>query len=80
LLLYCERKEMILALDLPREIEERLETIASRTGRSKETWAAEAIVEALEDQEDYLVAVERLRLERPGIPLEEAERQLGLAG
>jgi RHH-type transcriptional regulator, rel operon repressor / antitoxin RelB len=70
----------MLDLDLPKEIEERLETIASRTGRSKEAWAADAIVEALQDQEDYLVAIERLQREHPGIPLEEVERELGLAG
>jgi RHH-type rel operon transcriptional repressor/antitoxin RelB len=69
----------MLALDLPIDIEERLETVASQAGRTKEAWVADAIVELLKEQEDHLVAIERLRRGRPGIPLEEVERQLGLA-
>ena len=40
--------EIVLALDLPKEIEQRLEIMASRAGRSKEAWAADALVEFLE--------------------------------
>ena len=35
----------MLALDLPKEIEDRLIAAASRVGQTKEAWAADAIVE-----------------------------------
>jgi predicted DNA-binding protein len=69
----------MLALQLSKETEERLEAIASRMGRTKEACAEAAIMEFLEGEEDYRVAVERLQREQPGIPLEEVERRLGLA-
>ena len=79
-MLHCPRGQVLLALDLPPDLEERLETVVSQAGRTKkEAWVADAIVELLKEQEDYLVAIERLRRGRPGIPLEEVERQLGLA-
>ena len=67
----------MLALDLLREIEEPLIAAASRAGQTKEAWAADAIVELLDDEEDYRIAIERPRRERPGIPLEDVERELG---
>jgi RHH-type transcriptional regulator, rel operon repressor / antitoxin RelB len=69
----------MLALDLPTEVEERLIAAASRAGQTKEAWAADAIAELLDDEEDYRIAIERIRRERPGIPLEDVERELGLA-
>jgi RHH-type transcriptional regulator, rel operon repressor / antitoxin RelB len=69
----------MLSLQLSRDIEERLETIANKTGRTKHDCAAIAIVSFVESQEDYQVAVERLKRNQPGIPLEEVERRLGLA-
>jgi RHH-type transcriptional regulator, rel operon repressor / antitoxin RelB len=69
----------MLALDLPREVEERLIAAASRAGQTKEAWATHAIVELLNDEEEYRIAIERLRRERPGIPLEDVERELGPA-
>jgi RHH-type transcriptional regulator, rel operon repressor / antitoxin RelB len=41
-----------LALRLPKEIEERLEALSRRTGRTKSFYAREAILEHLEDLED----------------------------
>ncbi len=69
----------MLSLQLPKEIEERLEALAAHTGRTKDDCATQAIVDFLEAEEDYLVAIARLRQERPGIPLEEVERRLDLA-
>ncbi|HEB73468.1 MAG TPA: TraY domain-containing protein [Nitrospirae bacterium] len=69
----------MLALRLPPEIEKRLEKLAKKTGRTKSYYAKQAIVEFLEDQEDYLLALSRLEKERPGIPIDEVERRLGLA-
>ncbi len=48
----------MLAIRLPIEIEERLENLARRTGRSKTYYAKEAILAHLEDMEDYYLAAE----------------------
>jgi RHH-type rel operon transcriptional repressor/antitoxin RelB len=48
----------MLALRLPAEIEERLEQLARRTGRSKSFYAREAILEHLEELEDRYLAQE----------------------
>jgi len=69
----------MLSLELPKTVEDRLETIANTTGRTKEDCAAAAIISFVESEEDYQVAVERLKQNQPGIPLEEVERRLGLA-
>lgn len=69
----------MLALRLPPEVEKRLEDLAKKTGRTKSYYAKQAIEEFLEDREDYLLAISRLEKERPGIPIEEVERRLGLA-
>lgn len=50
----------MLAIRLPQEIEKRLESLASRTGRTKSFYAREAIMEHLEDLEDYYLAVHRM--------------------
>ena len=47
----------MLALRLPKHIEEGLEALAQRTGRTKSYYARKAIVEMMEDMED-LRAVE----------------------
>lgn len=68
----------MLAVRLPKEIEERLEALARKTGRSKSYYVRQAILEHLDDLEDYYLAVERLEQNLPGIPLDEVERRLGL--
>jgi RHH-type rel operon transcriptional repressor/antitoxin RelB len=50
----------MLAIRLPTEIEERLDELAKRTGRSKSFYAREAILEHLDDLEDYYLAEKRL--------------------
>ena len=50
----------MLALRLPPEIEERLDALAKKTGRSKSFYAREAILSRLEELEDYYLAEERL--------------------
>ena len=54
----------MIAVRLPVEIDDRLEALAKRTGRSKTYYAREAILRHLEDMEDAYIAVERL--ENPG--------------
>ncbi|HLA25132.1 MAG TPA: TraY domain-containing protein [bacterium] len=69
----------MMAVRLPPEIEKRLERLARKTGRSKTFYVREAILQHLEDLEDYYLAVQRLEKNLPGIPLEEVERRLGQA-
>ena len=68
----------MLAIRLDPQIEQRLERLAKKTGRTKTYYAREAILEHLEDLEDYYMAVEALQ--NPGriYSAEEAKRELGL--
>jgi RHH-type transcriptional regulator, rel operon repressor / antitoxin RelB len=50
----------MLAIRLPAEIEERLSSLAKRTGRTKTYYAREAILQYMDDLEDTYLAVERL--------------------
>jgi len=72
----------MLALRLPPDVEERLDELARRTGRSKSFYAREAILEHLSDLEDVYLASQRLEDLRAGRSrtwsLDEAERELGL--
>jgi RHH-type rel operon transcriptional repressor/antitoxin RelB len=68
----------MLAIRLPDTIEQRLNTLAAETGRTKTALAREAIVEFIDDLEDYYLAEARARLNRKSIPLAEVERKLGL--
>ncbi len=65
-------------ITLPKQVEDRLDSIAQRTGRTKDECATEAIMEFIESEEDYQVAVERIKRNEPRIPLEEVKRRLGL--
>lgn len=69
----------MLAIRLPETIETRLAELAHTTGRTKTTLAKEAILEYLDDLEDFYLAEARARLNRKTIPMEEVERSLGLA-
>ncbi|MGL5910866.1 MAG: type II toxin-antitoxin system RelB family antitoxin [Phycicoccus sp.] len=53
-------EENMLAVRLPQDIEDRLNELARRTGRSKSFYAREAILEHLEDLEDLYLAEEAL--------------------
>jgi RHH-type transcriptional regulator, rel operon repressor / antitoxin RelB len=68
----------MLAIRLPKTIAERLNVLAAETGRTKTALAREAIVEYIDDLEDYYLAEARARLNRKTIPLAEVERKLGL--
>ena len=67
----------MLAIRLPETIEERLNALANETGRTKTALAREAIVEFIDDLEDYYLAEARARKNRKTIPLAEVERKLG---
>ncbi|MGA8259932.1 MAG: DUF6290 family protein [Arenicellales bacterium] len=66
----------MLAIRLPPEIEKRLDDLAKRTGRSKSYYAREAILEHLDDLEDYYLAA--ARVEEARLSLEDVEKRLGL--
>lgn len=51
----------MLTLHLPADIDERLEELSRKTGRSKSDHAVEAIIEHLGDLEDLYLAEQRLR-------------------
>jgi RHH-type rel operon transcriptional repressor/antitoxin RelB len=68
----------MLSIRLPEEIEQRLEALAAKTGRTKTFYVREAIMEHLDEMEDKYVAISRL--ENPGRrwTQEELERDLGM--
>jgi RHH-type transcriptional regulator, rel operon repressor / antitoxin RelB len=72
----------MLAIRLPADIEERLDRIAKRSGRSKTYYAREAILRHIEDLEDLQIAEERLRALKEGrsrtYSQDEVERDLGM--
>lgn len=69
----------MLSVRLPEELENRLEALAARTGRTKTYYARQAILEHIEDMEDIYLANEVL--ENPGRiwTMEEVEVELDLA-
>jgi len=67
----------MLGIRLEHELEEKLESLAKETGRSKSYYARQAIRQYLEDREDYLKGIAVLERREPIITLEELERRLG---
>jgi RHH-type transcriptional regulator, rel operon repressor / antitoxin RelB len=70
----------MLAVRLDKDLEERLERLAARTGRTKTFYAREAIEAHLDDLEDFFLAEERLKDFRSedAIPLADLKAELGL--
>lgn len=66
----------MLAIRLPEDIEQRLAALAEKTGRTKTWYARQAILEYLDDLEDYHLAVARIDEDR--LSLADMERQLAL--
>jgi RHH-type rel operon transcriptional repressor/antitoxin RelB len=66
----------MLALRLPAEIEQRLDALAKKTGRSKSFYAREAILRQIEDIEDYYLARRRRSQGGARVALERLERNL----
>lgn len=66
----------MLAIRLPEDIEKRLADLAEKTGRTKTWYARQAILDHLDDLEDYYLAESRVDESR--VTLEEVERHLGL--
>jgi RHH-type rel operon transcriptional repressor/antitoxin RelB len=72
----------MLAIRIPKEIEDRLEHLARKTGRTKTYYAREAIMEYIEDLEDYYLAAEVLARVKKGkektVPIEKLIKRYGL--
>ena len=75
---YVKHVKQMLGIRLEPELEEKLESLAKETGRTKSYYAREAIRQFLEDREDYLKGIAALERREPTITLEELERRLGL--
>ena len=72
----------MLALRLPEEIEERLDVLAKKTGRTKSFYAREAIIEHIQYLEDLYFAERAVLRAKKGeekvFSLEEVRSDLGL--
>ena len=73
------KENAMLAIRLTQDIESRLTLLAQETGLTKTALAREAILEHIDDLEDYYLAQARARKNRKTISLEDVERELGLA-
>ena len=75
---------MATSIQLSREAEERLDHLASETGRSKEFYLQELIERGLEEIEDYYLAAEVLKRVKDGrehvYTAAEVRKDLGLDG
>ena len=67
---------------IPEDLDNRLNTLARRTGRSKNSFVREALLHQLDDIEDYYLGMETLERIRKGeervYSSAEARRELGL--
>jgi RHH-type rel operon transcriptional repressor/antitoxin RelB len=69
----------MLTVKLPPELEQRLEAVATKVGRTKQDVALEALAEQVQDLEDGLLALERLKNgDAAFYTLEEVRTRLGL--
>jgi len=50
----------MLAIRLPEEIDTRLSALSKKTGRTKTFYAREALINYMQDMEDYYLAMDRL--------------------
>ena len=70
----------MLAVRLDADLENRLNAVAKRTGRSKSYYAREALREKIEELEDIALLEEALKTYDPAknITMEQMRRELGL--
>jgi RHH-type rel operon transcriptional repressor/antitoxin RelB len=74
---------MATSIRLDPHVEQRLDRLAAKTGRTKAYYLRELVTKGLEDLEDFYLAdatMERVRKgEEPVYSLDQVERDLGLA-
>lgn len=70
------------AVQIPEDLDNRLNALARRTGRSKSSFVREALMHQIDDIEDYYLGMETLERIRKGeervYTSAEARRELGL--
>lgn len=69
---------MMLAIRISHDIENRLQQLAQKTGRTKTYYAREAILRFIEDMEDEYLALSRLETTAKRWTLEELEQGIDL--
>lgn len=68
----------MLALRLPQDIEDRLDALAKKTGRTKSFYAREAILEHLDDLEDLYYVLQREKEGFETVAIEDVMEDLGI--
>ena len=68
----------MLTIELPAQLEERLEALAKREGQTTAILGHQAILDFVEELEAGYLALERLEKGGKTIPHEEVVRELGL--
>ena len=63
----------MLAIRLPKDVENRLTNLAAKTGRTKTFYAKEAILSHLDEMEDRYLAISRLEQDGHRWSLDEIE-------
>jgi RHH-type rel operon transcriptional repressor/antitoxin RelB len=66
----------MFTVDIPPELEKRLDDLVAKTGLSRSAHVRDALVEHLCEYEDGLLALERLKANEESISLEEMRRRL----
>ena len=68
----------MLAIRISQDIENRLQQLAHRTGRTKTYYAKEAILRFIEDREDEYLALSRIEAPTKRWTLDELENDIDL--
>jgi len=68
----------MLGVRLDHETEVRLEHLCEETGHSKSYFVKKALLQFLEDREDYLLGIAALEKKESTISLNKLEKDLGL--
>lgn len=69
-----------MTVRLDDDLDERLGNLARVTGRTKSYYTKLALLEFLDEQEDYMLGIAALERREPTISLEVLEKELDLAG
>jgi RHH-type transcriptional regulator, rel operon repressor / antitoxin RelB len=68
----------MLAVRIKPDVEKRLSHLADTTGRTKSYYVQKALEEFLADEEDYLIALERLHDNRGTVSFSDVINALGI--
>ena len=71
--------DIMVAVRLPQEIEDRLTVLSEKTGRTKSFYIRQALEEHLEDMEDVYLAEERFKSLEKTVSLDELMNELEVA-